>query len=129
MIKLFQRLFIFVSVVTLFWFVIWLIDSRESQVVSSQPIGRVVNMSAPSGFWDRMVIETEMGFYPLIGVTTISKGTPLVLEQRQSDDRFVCDIPHTLCIKTLGQVFMPQVQTPISPTSTPSDLPSPNVKP
>lgn len=56
-------------------------------------------MSWPSGFWDRMVIETELGFFPLIDVAVISKGTPNVLERRRSDDRFVFDVPRTVYIK------------------------------
>ena len=122
-------MFVFLLVVTMFSFVIWFIDSREPQVVSIQPIGGVISMSRPSGFWDRMVIETELGFFPLIDVAVISKGTPHVLEQRRSDDRFVCDVPHTLCIKTLGQEFKSPVKTPIGLAIARSALPSQCARP
>lgn len=111
--KFLQRLFILVSVVTLFSFVVWLIDSRKSQLVSSQPIGRFIGMSGPGGFQGGVVIETDLGSYPLIRTAAISKGTPLVLEQRASDDRFICDIPHNLCIKTSGYEFKQPVEIPI----------------
>ena len=105
--KFFQQAFIFVSVVSLASFVIWLIDSRDSQVVSSKQIGSFVRMSGPGGFQGGVVIETELGSYPLITTAVISKGTPLVLEERASGDRLICDVPHSRCIKTTYREFKP----------------------
>ncbi len=127
-IKFLQRLFILVSVVTLLSFVAWFIDSRESQVVSNQPIGRFIGMSGPGGLQGGVVIETELGSYPLIRTAAISKGTPLLLEQRASDDRFICDVPRNLCIKTAGYEFKHPIEIPIDAKTIQSALPSQDKK-
>jgi len=103
--KFFQYLFMLLSIVSFFTFVYWFINSRESQVVSSRPIGRFITMSGPGGLQDKVVIETDQGSYPIIHAPAISKGTLLVLEERQSGQRYVCDVPRDLCIKTTSIEF------------------------
>lgn len=111
-IKFFQYLFIVLSVTTFVTFVIWIVDSRETEVVASQPIGRFKSMSGPGGIPRGVVIETDVGFYPLSGdVPVISKGTALVLEERASGRRYICDMTHSLCIRTTGKQFKQSAQT------------------
>ena len=62
-------------------------------------------MSGPGGLQGRVVIETDTGSYPLLQAPVIHKGTPLVLELRGNGQRFVCDLPRTLCIKTTPDEF------------------------
>ncbi len=90
----------------------------QSEVVSSRPIGQFIRMSGPGGLRSRVVIETDTGSYPLLQAPVISKGTPLVLELRGSGQRFVCDLPHTLCIQSAPDEFMQPAQplTPAGPS-------------
>lgn len=125
-INFFQNLFILVSVVSLFTFVYWVMNSRESQVVSSQAIGQFMRMSGPGGLQNQVVIETDQGSYPIIDAPAISKGTHLVLEQRVSGQRYVCDMPHSLCIKTTANEFK---RLGPAPTSTQTALPSQGTAP
>jgi hypothetical protein len=83
---------------------------RQAEVVSSRPIGDFIRMSGPGGLQGRVVIETDTGSYPLLKAPVISKGTPLVLELRGNDQRFVCDLPHTLCIKSTPDEFTQSTQ-------------------
>jgi len=97
-------------------FLLWVGRSWwQSEVVSSRPIGNVIGMSGPGGWRSRVVIETDTGFYPLLQAPVISKGTPLLLELRGSGQRFVCDLPRTLCIKTTPDEFTQPAQ-PIQPS-------------
>ena len=59
----------------------------NDEVVSTQPLGVFVHMSAPGGLTGRVVIETERGFLPLRQAVVIATGTPLVLELRGSGRR------------------------------------------
>ena len=93
------------SIVSFFTFVYWFIDSRDSQVVSSQAIGGFISMSGPGGLQNQVVIETEQGSYPIFGAPAISKGTHLVLEVRQSGQRYICDVTRDLCVKTTSSEF------------------------
>ena len=111
-VKFLQYLFIAAMVVTPITFVTWIIDSRESEVTSSQSIGRFISMSGPGGIPRGVVIETDMGSYPLIGTPVISKGTPLVLEHRLSDKRYVCDVPRSLCVPTTAEQFKSLLPAP-----------------
>jgi hypothetical protein len=77
----------------------------QSEVVSSRPIGHFIRMSGPGGLQGRVVIETDTGSYPLQQAPVIGKGTPLVLELRGNGQRFVCDLPRALCIKTTPDEF------------------------
>ena len=88
----------------------------QSEVVSSRPIGHFIHMSGPGGLQSRVVIETDSGFYPLLQAPVISKGTSLVLELRGSGQRFVCDLPRTLCIKSAPDEFTQSAQ-PLNPAS------------
>ena len=88
----------------------------QSEVVSSRPIGHFIHMSGPGGLQSRVVIETDSGFYPLLQAPVISKGTSLVLELRGSGQRFVCDLPRTLCIKSAPDEFTQPAQ-PRNPAS------------
>lgn len=100
-----QFLFIPASIVSLFAFVLWVTESRESRVISSQSIGRFIGMSGPGGLQDRVVIETDQGYYSIIGAPAISKGTNFVLEVRQSGNRYICDITRDLCVRAAAAEF------------------------
>lgn len=80
------------------------------EVVSSRSIGHFVSMSGPGGLRDRVVIETEVGAYPLQSAAAIAKGTPLILEHRASGQRYICDARRSLCLKTDGPDFSPTTQ-------------------
>lgn len=71
-------------------------------------------MSGPGGLQGRVVIETDTGSYPLLSAPVISKGTSLVFELRGTGQRLVCDLPHTLCIKTISDEFKQSAQ-PLNP--------------
>ena len=114
----FQYLFILVSIVSFFTGVLWFLDSRESQVVSSQSIGRFISMSGPGGLQGKVVIETDQGSYPIIHAPAISKGTLLVLEERQSGQRYICDVTRDLCIKTTATEFKRSGPATTSPKNT-----------
>jgi len=103
--KFFQYLFMLLSIFSFFTFVYWFSNSRESQVVSTQPIGQFISMSGPGGLQNQVVIETEQGSYPIIDAPAIRKGTNLVLEERQSGQRYICDVTRDLCIKTTATEF------------------------
>ena len=110
-IKFFQYLFVLVSMTTLVTFVVWIVDSQETEVVSSQPIGHFMSMSGPGGLSNGVVIETEVGSYPLLrDAPVISKGTALVLEVRASGNRYICDTPRSLCVLTADKEFKPSAQ-------------------
>ncbi len=109
--KFFEKLFIVVSVAPFVAFVVWIFDSRESEVAISQPIGRFISMSGPGGLSNGVVIETEVGSYPLLrDAPVISKGTALVLEERVSGKRYICDAPKSLCVLTTDKEFKPFAQ-------------------
>jgi hypothetical protein len=78
---------------------IWL-HWQTGQVEASRPIGRLVGMSGQGGWSWPLVIETEEGFFPLGEAVAIPKGTPLVLEDRASGKRFICDLRRTVCVQT-----------------------------
>jgi hypothetical protein len=98
--------FFFVFTIPFFAFIAWYFGLfRESEVLVSKPIGRFMSMSGPGGLGNRVVIQTDLGSYPLLEAPVIAKGTPLVLELRGNDQRFVCDVPRKLCIKTSADEF------------------------
>ena len=115
--KIFQRLFILVSIASFFTFVIWFVGGQKSTVVSSQSIGRFVSMTGPGGLQNTVVIETDQGSYPISDAPAITKGTPLVLEARLSGQRYICDVTRDLCIKTTASEFKRARPAPTSPTS------------
>ncbi|MGH6639670.1 MAG: hypothetical protein ACREBY_13850 [Polaromonas sp.] len=80
----------------------------NEDVVSSQPIGVFIHMSAPAAWSGSVVIQTDQGFLPLHEAVAISTGTPLVLELRGSGRRYVCDRPRTLCVETSREGFKPR---------------------
>ena len=80
----------------------------NEEVVSSQPIGTFIHMSAPAAWSGSVVIQTDQGFLPLHEAVAISTGTPLVLELRGSGRRYVCDRPRTLCVETSKEGFQPR---------------------
>ena len=84
-----------------FIYVSWITD----EVVSTRSIGNFVSMSGPGGLLGAVVIETDLGSFPLHSVAAIAKGTPLILELRDSGQRFICDTRKTLCLKTDGPDF------------------------
>jgi hypothetical protein len=78
---------------------IWL-HWQTGQVEASRPIGRLLGMSGQGGWSWPLVIETEEGFFPLGEAVAIPKGTQLVLEDRASGKRFICDLKRTVCVQT-----------------------------
>ena len=83
----------------------WFDFQGNADIVSRQPIGSVLRMSAASGLSEHVVIETQEGFHPLLGTAGIAKGTPLFLEIRGSGRRYVCDAPRRLCLETTREQF------------------------
>ena len=75
------------------------------EVVSTRSIGNFVSMSGPGGMRGAVVIETDLGSFPLHSAAALAKGTPLMLELRDSGRRFICDARKTLCLKTDGPDF------------------------
>ncbi|MEO8388005.1 hypothetical protein [Polaromonas sp.] len=84
-------------------YVFWTTD----EVVSTRAIGNFVSMSGPGGWGGAVVLETDLGSFPLHSAASITKGTPLMLELRASGQRFICDARHTHCLKTHGPDFGP----------------------
>ena len=84
-----------------FLYRVWTTD----EVVSTRSIGNFISMSGPGGLRGAVVIETELGSFPLHSAAAIAKGTPLILELRDSGKRFICDARKTLCLKTDGPDF------------------------
>jgi len=80
-------------------YLVWL-HWQTGQVEASRPIGRLVGMSGRGGWAWPLVIETEEGFFPLGEAVAIPKGTPLMLEDRASGKRFICDLRRTVCAQT-----------------------------
>lgn len=79
---------------------------RDAEVVSSQPIGSLSRMSGATGWAGKVVIETEEGYFPLQEAVVLPKGTPLVLEERGSGRRYICDLPRRLCVRTSRESFV-----------------------
>lgn len=88
----------------------WVEHWGDAEVVSSQPIGALQRLTVQRGFGAGLVIETELGFYPLRGSASIAKGTPLVLELRGSGKRYVCDTSRSLCLETTARHFGSAIQ-------------------
>lgn len=98
--------FILLAAVPLVWLGPKLYRSwADTDVISSQSIGHFIRMSGLGGLGDRVVIETDQGSYPLLHAVAITKGTPLVLQVRPSGQRYICDLPRTLCVKTAREGF------------------------
>ena len=88
----------------------WLFGSvhqswTTDEVVSTRSIGNFVSMSGPGGLQKAVVIETSLGSFPLQSAAAIAKGTPLILELRQSGQRYICDVQRSQCIRTDGPDF------------------------
>ena len=84
-----------------FLYRVWTTD----EVVSTRSIGNFISMSGPGGLRGAVVIETDLGSFPLHSAAAIAKGTPLMLELRDSGRRYICDTRKTLCLKTDGPDF------------------------
>ena len=83
--------FILCFAMPMFWgFQLIYIAWTNDEVVSTRPIGNFVRMSGPGGFQGRVVIETDVGSYPMRFAAAAAKGTPLVLELRASGKRYIC---------------------------------------
>jgi len=85
---------------------------QSGRVESSRPVGHLIGMSGPGGRAWPLVIETEQGFFPLGKAVAIPKGTPLMIEDRASGDRFICDLKRTVCVRT-SVSSMPAPASPI----------------
>jgi hypothetical protein len=67
--------FFFVFTIPFFAFIAWYFGLfRESEVLVSKPIGRFMSMSGPGGLGNRVVIQTDLGSYPLLEAPVIAKG-------------------------------------------------------
>jgi len=81
---------------------------QTGRVEASSPIGRLIGVAATGGRPWPVVIQTERGFFPLREAVSIQPGAALLLEDRTSGDRFVCDLQRTVCVQssrhTLGAV-------------------------
>ena len=98
--------FCLLAAVPLIWLVTFIYVSwTDEAVVSTRSIGNFVSMSGPGGLHNRVVIETDLGFFPLHSAAAITKGTPLILELRASNQRYICDARKTLCLTTEGPDF------------------------
>ena len=76
---------------------VWLGTISETTI----PIGSVKSASAASSGMDSLtVIETDTGFYALLGPAIIDKGTSLVLDVRLNGDQYVCDASRRVCVRT-----------------------------
>ena len=84
-----------------FLYRVWTTD----EVVSTRSIGNFISMSGPGGLRGAVVIETDLGSFPLHSAAAIAKGTPLILELRDSGQRYICDARKTLCLKSDGPDF------------------------
>jgi hypothetical protein len=104
-------IFLLLMLFAVTWFLVWFTESRAAAVVSSRSIGQFIRMSGPGGLQDRVVIETDAGSYPLLQAPAVTKGTPLVLELRGNGNRFVCDVPHNLCVRTTAYEFTPSASS------------------
>lgn len=103
-------LIVAVIIINLVRLSVWLISGiwGNEEVMSSQPIGAFIHMSALAAWPNAVVIQTDQGFLPLKRAVAISTGTPLVLEMRGSGRRYVCDQPRTLCVETSEEGFKSQ---------------------
>lgn len=101
-----QLLFLFVGL-PLLWCLGTLWENwSDAEVVSSQPIGSLSRMSGATGWAGKVVIETEEGYFPLHEAVALHKGMPLVLEERGSGRRYICDLPRSLCVRTSRESFV-----------------------
>lgn len=80
---------------------IWRDRHRNQQVTSSAPAGQLLDLrpvQEPKGFWPVvLVVQTSTGFFSLLEPINLATGTALVLEERQSGRRYVCDAQRTQC--------------------------------
>lgn len=88
-------------------FLVWAVFQvwGNEDVVSSQPIGTFIQMSASADWFGSAVIQTDQGFLPLRKAVVIPSGVPLVLELRATGRRYVCDRARTLCVETSKEGF------------------------
>lgn len=73
----------------------------DQEVASTQPIGLVKSVSAAGGLRGGVILETETGYYPLLGSITAPKGAAVSLEVRQNGNRYVCDGGRQVCVQTV----------------------------
>ena len=80
---------------------------KGRQVIQTQTLGPVLQVTGAGGLSRAMLVETPRGFFPVLGAAAFERGTPLVLEVRGNGDRYVCDEPRSGCVKAsraaLGQ--------------------------
>ena len=100
-----HTLFLLMMALAVLGVLVWLDVRVHSEVASYRPIGHFIRMSGPGGLQGRVVIETDMGSYPLRHVAVIARGTPLLLEVRASGDHYICDVTRSLCIETTRDQF------------------------
>ena len=87
-------------------YIVW--EHRQTEpVVAQQPIGSLIGMTGTAGRGWPVVIETQLGFFPLRKAVSISPGTPLIAEERALGKRFVCNLGRTLCVQTSAASFSP----------------------
>ena len=91
----------------------------NDEVVSTRPIGNFIRMSGPGGLQDRVVIETDIGSFPMREAAAITKGTPLVVQVRASGKRYICSGANKQSAQPKANIPN-DMATPTTPTSTPT---------
>lgn len=76
------------------------VEALEASVVQQISAGSIRSVSIGGGLRTRMVVETEMGFFPVFGAIRIERGAPVVLQERRLGDWFICDEKLTSCVLT-----------------------------
>lgn len=64
---------------------------QAASVKSVEPVGKVMAVTLTNGLFTRAVVETDVGFYVLVGAVSLNKNKPLTLEVRVNSERYLCD--------------------------------------
>ena len=72
--------------------VLYFVDKHKAVLVESvEPAGKVIAITLVDGFFTRMLVETDVGFYYLSDGVSLKKDKPLFLEVRGNKGRRLCD--------------------------------------
>lgn len=75
--------------------VVYFVDKHKAVLVESvEPAGKVIAITLIDGFFTRMLVETDVGFYYLSEGVSLKKNKPLTLEVRANKGRHLCDETH-----------------------------------
>ena len=81
------------------------LEEESRRKPTTRSIGQLIHVAPGAAFGRFALVETDIGFYPLAAYLTAAKGTPLVMEERAWDERYVCDAAKTLCVPTAPDGF------------------------